>query len=356
MRVALSSSGLMLAFAALAASGRVREGDEKFATLLQGVIERNATLRRYFQPQVFKKDLSKNWLPITSECQFSDQCHCGHVGGESADASDNPSPTDCENTKSYGKLFKGRPSISKVSCESMGLPKRPTCRCYTGHGQPCLFGHMSPTKLMLVIATAHASGVTTIIEEGREGGISAAVYSRLGFDVISVEYLPLGMVSKALSELAPEVRQLDGDGGVLIPQIVGNMTDDAAARTLIVFDGEKREQAHATYRKVKGRIAAAVFDDSNKGFRAGTIEPSKDPFVDTEGGQMHDRVGGRTMELSMLEKMDAWAKAPSRVWSHAHNYSKAHFEKSHFIIVQAGRFAAAAATSGTGYRGRDLAR
>ena len=132
--------------------------------------------------------------------------------------------------------------------------------------------------------------------------------------------------------------------------------DDAAARTLIVFDGEKREQAHATYRKVKGRIAAAVFDDSNRAFRAGTIEPSKDPFVDTEGGQMHDRVGGRTMELSMLEKMDAWAKAPSRVWSRAHNYSKAHFEKSHFIIVQAGRFAAAAATSGTGYRGRDLAR
>ena len=94
----------MLAFATPASSGLVREGDEKFASLLQGVIERNATLRRYFQPQVFKKDLSKNWLPITSECQFSDQCHCGHVSGESADASDNPSPTDCENAKSYGKL------------------------------------------------------------------------------------------------------------------------------------------------------------------------------------------------------------------------------------------------------------
>ena len=109
-----------------------------------------------------------------------------------------------------------------------------------------------------------------------------------------------------------------------------------------VFDGEKREQAHATYRQVRGRIAAAVFDDSNRAFRQGTIEPSGELFVDTEGLHMHARVDGRTREMAMLQTMDAWG-ASSPLWRYAYNFSKAHFDKAHFIIVQSGQWGVAAA-------------
>ena len=107
-----------------------------------------------------------------------------------------------------------------------------------------------------------------------------------------------------------------------------------------VFDGEARA-GHATYRQVRGRIAAAVFDDSNRAFRQGTIEPSGEPFVDTEGS-MHARVDGRTYEVAMLR---TWTRLEpsSPLWRYAYNFSKAHFDKAHFIIVQSGQWGVAAA-------------
>ena len=38
-----------------------------------------------------------------------------------------------------------------------------------------------------------------------------------------------------------------------------------AARIVVVFDGEKRLEAYGTFRKLRARVAAAVFDDVDKG-------------------------------------------------------------------------------------------
>jgi hypothetical protein len=40
------------------------------------------------------------------------------------------------------------------------------------------------------------------------------------------------------------VVQLDGDGSVLVPQLIRNMSKHDAARTLVIFDGEKRQAAY----------------------------------------------------------------------------------------------------------------
>ena len=82
----------------------------------------------------------------------------------------------------------------------------PACRaaCFTGRdlGSSCLFGHMSPAKIFFMITAARAAGVTHIVEEGREGGLTAYLYAMHGFRVTSVEYLPLDTVSRALLQQA----------------------------------------------------------------------------------------------------------------------------------------------------------
>ena len=140
-----------------------------FLAALYKEIVSNNTLRRYFQPSELTRDLARNWLPVTAKCAYSDRCHCMHASGESLDIGENAKPEKCEVLVNPGEhqAVKG--------CVTVHTSK--LCGCYTGHGKPCLFGHMSPTKIMLVIAAARASGVRTIIEEGREGGLSAMAYS-----------------------------------------------------------------------------------------------------------------------------------------------------------------------------------
>ena len=95
--------------------------------------------------------------------------------------------------------------------------------------------------------------------------------------------------------MAPRVRQLDGDGSAIVPQLVGNMTSEDAAKTLVVFDGEKRDAAYKTFSKIAQKVAAAVFDDTDadRSFRTRLIEPAHEAFVDTEGFAMHHRLANQ---------------------------------------------------------------
>ena len=142
-------------------------------------------------------------------------------------------------------------------------------KCITGKGEPCLYSHMGAAKILAAVAVARAAGVTHIIEvwpplhecspprtyrcflrerqEGREGGLSAYIYWRLGFNLTSVvscratinqpgqlrpfplamraaqEYLPIDEVGSALTEFAPGLHRVDGDGSQLIPKIVSDL-------------------------------------------------------------------------------------------------------------------------------------
>merc|ERR1719198_1555347 len=124
---------------------------------------------------------------------------------------------------------------------------RSDCSCITGSGKPCLYTHMSPVKLLAVIATARAAGVTHIVEEGREGGLSALIYALHGFNVTSVEFLPIEEVSQGLQQHSQKqptqkIALLDGDGSNLVPKVVPSLVKEGA-KVAVIFDGEKRFQA-----------------------------------------------------------------------------------------------------------------
>ena len=141
-------------------------------------------------------------------------------------------------------------------------------------------------QVFFVIVAARAAGVTHIVEEGREGGLTAYLYRKHGFRVTSIEYLPLDSVgqvkplrqsasalraqrpspfAQALRQMAPDIVQLNGDGRTIIPSLLGSLSPTEAARIAVIFDGEKRLAAYETFKQIRHRIALAVFDDSNQG-------------------------------------------------------------------------------------------
>mmetsp|Transcript_11730 Transcript_11730/g.28978 ORF Transcript_11730/g.28978 Transcript_11730/m.28978 type:complete len:188 (+) Transcript_11730:680-1243(+) len=92
------------------------------------------------------------------------------------------------------------------------------------------------------------------------------VLRRAGFNVTSVEYMPIDEVSSALKLWAPSVKLLDGDGHVIIPQLIDSFGRALASKTMVIFDGEKRMSAYRnTFVLIKDRIAVAAFDDSDVG-------------------------------------------------------------------------------------------
>jgi hypothetical protein len=160
---------------------------------------------------------------------------------------------------------------------------------------------MKPPTSVVLISVARAAGVDHIIEEGREGGLSAFIYQHHGFRVTSVEYLPEDEPTAALRSMAPSVAIVDGDGSVVIPQLVNAMSRSEAARTMVIFDGEKRVQAHRTFKKIRDKIAFAAFDDSQvPGFRS---------YLDAEGETWFETELNATARY--MELMAMWGRVPT---------------------------------------------
>jgi len=221
----------------------------------------NSSLLDYFYPrspqQAWKRgSVDQVWRPVSSNCRLAvAACYCFHVTG---------SPIKAENPDAW------RDSISiannpsgKKRCE---LCKNfNNCSCLAPDKEPhpgpgCLFGDMRPGKLLAVIGACRRLGITHIIEEGRYGGLSAYMYALHGFKVTSVELLPIDFVASSLRNAVPTMRLMTGDGSQLVPQLVRDA--DPTERVAVIFDGEKRHKAYATYKQVASRVHLAVFDDS----------------------------------------------------------------------------------------------
>jgi hypothetical protein len=271
--------GALFACAVAVAMGRTRypppPNKQAFSSLVGEVSIANNTLVEYFfKPDgAYVPDVRVNWRLHTEHCQHSKNgCYCGHVLGSKVRALNRiaPGTVACEAISSPNLMKR---KLLRVPCSATFLAKG--CPCVTGMGKPCLYSDMAPATTIAMISVARAAGVHHIIEEGREGGLSAFLYSLHGFKVTSVEYLPEEEVKQALTEMAPSITLLHGDGSKLIPQLVGEMTEHQAARTLVIFDGEKRIEAHKTYSKIRSKVALAAFDDSN--------QPAFRSFLDSKG-------------------------------------------------------------------------
>ena len=243
---------------------------ELLSSLVADITMENKTLVEYFFPAkgtAYIPDVRVNWRRHTEHCHvLRNGCYCGHVFGSKVKALNRiePGSKACESLTSHNLLKR---KMLRANCSRSFLAR--SCPCITGMGEPCLYSDMSPTTTITMISLARAAGVNHIIEEGREGGLSAFLYSLHGFQVTSVEYLPELEVGLALSKLAPSIRQLDGDGSKILPQLIGEMTQHQASRTLVIFDGEKRIKAYETFSKIRSKVALAAFDDSNQpGFRS----------------------------------------------------------------------------------------
>ena len=228
-------------------------------TLVGHASQRNHTLWRYFFPEPGNRssiDVHANWLPHTSQCVHSSECWCGHVNG-SKHRGTNPHPTECEAGLTGSKMSM---VLRTANCVPSKLQRK--CHCITGRGQPCLYSDMNPGTTLATIALMRAAGIDHIIEEGREGGLSAYLYWLHGFQVTSVEYLPEYEPLQALRLMAPGMALLHGDGKKIIPALVNSMTAEQAARTMVFYDGEKRIVAHKSYMLVRDKVGLAAFDDS----------------------------------------------------------------------------------------------
>ena len=136
----------------------------------------------------------------------------------------------------------------------------------TFSGEPCLWGNMPPHKLLFIASAGRALGVTHLIETGRKGGASVMAYAQLGFQVTSVELVPLPNVARTLRALAPAVRQADGDGNEVVPALVEEILSRTPdARIALVVDGPKGAAGLELIEKLLPRVVFAVLDDVRAG-------------------------------------------------------------------------------------------
>lgn len=257
-----------------------------FARLMQQHSSLNRSLLDYVYPTSasFSRNPTVGWVAYTENCKPVNDCYCFHVAGDMSYSKDPNAWQRCMHHHTW-------PNVG--TCPEAQTNRRlRSCGCLTDRSAvdvgdrfaratpaekirmaPCLYSDMRPSKLLAVVTAARAAGVTHIVEEGRYGGLTALLYALHGFCVTSIEFLPLSGVSRALTLLAGDsVRQLEGDGSVLVPQLIDAMSDDEAARTLVIFDGEKRLEAFRTFEKLRGRVPLAVFDDTDNGEQRPTDE------------------------------------------------------------------------------------
>lgn len=229
------------------------QSKKEFSELMFRAAQLNETLLRYTYPIEgnVTNDATRNWVPTTAGCEVCQKCYCFHVAG---DMKISVNPTGWKECAHEGRVSRCRKDYNKE------------CNCFRAKvGGTCLFSDMRPTKVLAAITAARLAGVTHIIEEGRFGGLTAMMYALHGFEVTSIEFLPLKSVTRGLKQWAPSVRLIDGDGKKLVPELVSNLTAEEGQRTMVIFDGEKRTEAWATFRKFPSRVALAIFDDSNIG-------------------------------------------------------------------------------------------
>ncbi|KAL1508584.1 hypothetical protein AB1Y20_004682 [Prymnesium parvum] len=217
----------------------------------------NASLLEYlYPPPGSRHDVTTSWRLATSGCHLEVAgCWCFHVPGSMVKRRN---PRGLERCVPKWRVE----NCSAASSRFSRLARR-ECSCLAPRaaGGECLFSDMRPAKLLAVIAAARAARVGHIIEQGRYGGLSAYMYARHGFRVTSVELVPLDDVTRALRRAAPEVALLDADGRAAVIDAVARAP--RGERLAVVFDGEKRMAAYETFRHVRGRVALAVFDDTN---------------------------------------------------------------------------------------------
>lgn len=301
---------------------RAPRNKPSFASLMAVAATCNRTLTSYVYPKVASTDVERNWVPYTSGCSIATDCYCYHVKGDMSKSLNPQGWQECAKLSTVG------------NCSDEADRSRDCC-CL--HGKVCLFSDMRPTKILSVIAAARAAGVTRIVEEGRFGGLSAYMYALHGFAVTSIEFLPLDGASAGIAAMAPQISLVTGDGMVLLPQL---LTAQDAARTMVIFDGEKRMGAYRTFERVRANVALAVFDDSNVGADADTfkrhLDAQREVWWDTRHPSFGPLIAREAGAMKLLGPLRSRTASKQCVKWHG---GVDHLATFHFAIVRGGAWA-----------------
>lgn len=323
MRLIHAHASTLLALAA-AVAARHDAASAAFTSSVAAAMRSNATLLEYVYPQAATiartggGEVREHWVPKTKGCRIANDCYCFHVEG---DMSRSVNPDGWRRCLTNGPVRACAPNEIK-----------PRCNCL--HGDSCLFSDMRPTKILAVIAAARLAGVTHIVEEGRFGGLSALMYSLHGFRVTSLELLPLTSVTQSLARRAPSIEMLTGDGAEVLPRLLSSLSQEAAERTMVIFDGQKRLGAYQTYLPLHSHVALAVFDDTNVGqdkrqFVEALVSHNA-TFFDTRDPAFEAMLRREKDALAMLAPLKREGGAQNW-WGGVHM-----LDHYHFIIAQGG--------------------
>eukprot|EP00966_Prymnesium_polylepis_P153203 3538996-Prymnesium_polylepis.2 len=242
-----------------------------FAAMMDRLALGNGTLLDYCFPSApVAGAVFKHWSPYTAGCRVATDCYCFHVEGDMS-SSRNPN---------------GWKHCAKLSTiESCARDRHKRCACLTAdeQGRTCLFSDSTAVALELTLnsrcsrcaphdVVSHHCSAADQDPLGRDrrtrcrrdahhrgGPLRWAV----GADVTSLEFLPLSGATEGLARAAPPVRLVTGDGTIEVPRMLTQLSAAEAARTMVIFDGEKRFGAWRTFDRVRAHVALAVFDDTN---------------------------------------------------------------------------------------------
>ena len=127
---------------------------------------------------------------------------------------------------------------------------------------PCLWGNMPFGKSIEILLFARNLGITHFIESGRMGGLSLVHYAHFGYNLTSVELLPVPHVEASIRRLQPHTKILNGDGMKLVPEALSRiLSDNPAAKVLVIIDGPKDRMAIDLARQILRRAVLVVLDD-----------------------------------------------------------------------------------------------
>jgi len=149
----------------------------------------------------------------------------------------------------------------------------------------CLWGNMLPHKIFFLLALMKTNNVTALVESGRKGGMSAFTYSKFIPVVASVEYHVIPSVQYTLQTVAPNIRIFNGDGGVIVPNLVNSLAA-SGERVAVILDGPKGMKAVDVATRIIEKCVFIALDDTS---------------ISSPHGQLVERLFGINNLISSME-------------------------------------------------------
>ena len=130
-------------------------------------------------------------------------------------------------------------------------------------------GGILPSEMHAFVGICKAQSVTRVVESGRHLGYSTEYLAESGFEVFSIERVPVTSADQVLG-MRSNVTLLNGDSIRALPTLIGD-------RCAVVLDGPKGLPALDLWKQVADRCVLGAIHDASKMNSEG-INPCRSTF------------------------------------------------------------------------------